>query len=149
LRDKNTSRAALDWPSGRVLLAIPNAEADDSPIPAHEVREIGPVWPATTNPVRGARLMHGRTLYLQVERRATAEGGSALAEPVSISTTPVAGATNLRVRVTKATPSGRLYLAIGPGVYPAPSTLAPDALTAAVLRVLPSGRFAMVGLVAR
>jgi hypothetical protein len=149
LPDRHTSRTALDWPSGRVLLTIPHAEADDSPMPFHEVRQIGPVWPATSDPLRGARLMHGRTLYLQVERRASAEGGSALAEPVSISTTPIAGATNLRVHVTRATPSGRMYLVLGPSVYPAPSTLAPDALTAAVLRVLPSGRFTMVGLVAR
>ena len=151
LKDVRSGRAAIEFPATRLKLDVPGAQADDSPVPFHLVRSIGPVWPGGSDPVRSARLMHGRVVYVQVESRgpSTPEGPFEARVPVSVSTTPVVGATNLRARVTGVESTGRFEITLAPPLLAIGPDLPDAASVWAVFRVLPSGRHAIVRLVNR
>jgi hypothetical protein len=96
-------------------------------------------------------LLQRRVVYVQVERPpdATTSGPSKTEGPyvpVSVSAGPKPGAINLRARVTRAEPAGRFTIALAPPLIPVPAGIDENAFVTAVLRVLPSGRHAIVRL---
>jgi len=151
LKDARSGRAGIEFPAAHLRLDVPGAQADDLPVPFHHVRAIGPVWPGGSDPVQSARLFHGRVVYVQVEARGPAEAAAPYENrvPVSVSTTPVIGATNLRTRVTRVEPSGRFQITLAPPLLAVPPELPDAASVWAVFKVLPSGRHAIVRLVNR
>jgi hypothetical protein len=153
-KDARSGRASIEFTASRLKVDVPGALPDDSPVPFQLVRQIGPVWPAGDDAVRSARLMHGRVVYVQVKasQDAAPQPGAAYVQPgagyvpVSVSTTPIAEATNLRVRVSRAEPTGRFEIALAPPLIPIPPGLDETAFVSVVLRVLPSGRHTIVRL---
>jgi hypothetical protein len=129
----------------------PGIVADDSPVPAYLVKQIDTVWPASDDPVHSARLLQRRVVYVQMERQSdgvTPESGAAQPAapyvPVSVSRAPAAGAINLRARVLRAEPTGRFEIALAPPLIPVPAGVDENVFVTAVIRVLPSGRHAIV-----
>ncbi|HET9272130.1 MAG TPA: hypothetical protein VFO31_28325 [Vicinamibacterales bacterium] len=151
-KDKQTGRASIEFLASRVRVEGPGIVADDSPVPAYLVKQIDPVWPAGEDAVHSARLLQRRVVYVQMERQgdtpdpAGAQPAAAYGPyvPVSISRAPVAGAINLRARVTRAEPTGRFEIALAPPQIPIPTGIDENVFVTAVLRVLPSGRHAIV-----
>jgi hypothetical protein len=152
-KDARSGRASIEFAATHLKADVPGAHPDDSPVPFHVVRQIGPVWPAGDDAVRTARLMHGRVVYVQARhgQGAAPQPGAAYVQseeryfmPVSVSTTPVEGAINLRVRVSRAEPTGRFEIALAPPMIPIPPGLDETAFVSVVLRVLPSGRHTIV-----
>jgi hypothetical protein len=138
-KDKQTGRASIEFLASRVRVEGPGIVADDSPVPAYLVKQIDTVWPAGEDAEQSARLMQRRVVYVQVERQSEGVG-----IPVSVSRAPVAGATNLRARVMRAEPTGRFEIALAPPQIPIPTGIDENVFVTAVLRVLPSGRHAIV-----
>ena len=138
--NKRTGRASIEFLASRVRVEGPGIVADDSPVPAYLVKQIDPVWPASDDPVQSARLMQRRVVYVQMERQGEVN------VPVSISRGPVAGAINLRARVMRAEPTGRFEITLAPPLIPIPAGIDENMFVSAVLRVLPSGRHAIVRL---
>lgn len=152
-KDKRTGRASIEFLASRVRVEGPGIVADDSPVPAYLVKQLDTVWPAGDDPVHSARLLQRRVVYVQMERQSdgvTPESGAAQSAapyvPVSVSRTPVAGAINLRARVMRAEPTGRFEIALAPPLIPIPAGVDENVFVTAVLRVLPSGRHAIVRL---
>ena len=148
-KDKRSGRASIEFMAQRLRVEGPGIVADDFLVPAYLVRQIDTVWPAGDDPLRSARLMQRRVVYVQMERQG-ADVGPSQPEgphvPVSVSRAPVAGAVNLRARVVSAEPTGRFQIALAPPWIPIPAGLDEAAFVSAVLRVLPSGRHAIVRL---
>ena len=151
-KDKRSGRASIEFLASRVRVEGPGMVADDSPVPAYPLKQIDTVWPAGDDPVHSARLLHRRVVYVQMERQsegATPEAGGAAQPagpyvPVSVSRAPVAGAINLRARVMRAEPTGRFEIMLAPPLVPIPVGIDENVFVTAVLRVLPSGRHAIV-----
>lgn len=141
-KDKRSGRASIEFLAQRVRVEGPGIVADDSPVPAYLVKQVDTVWPASDEPVQSARLLQRRVVYVQVER----EGNEGPHVPVSVSRGPVAGAINLRARVTRAEPTGRFEITLAPPLIPIPAGIDENMFVTAVLRVLPSGRHAIVRL---
>ena len=148
-KDKRSGRASIEFMAQRLRVEGPGTVADDFLVPAYLVKQIDTVWPAGDDPARSARLMQRRVLYVQMERQG-ADVGPSQPEgpyvPVSVSRAPVAGAINLHARVVSAEPTGRFQIALAPPWIPIPPGLDEAAFVSAVLRVLPSGRHAIVRL---
>ena len=148
-RDARTGRTPIEFAAARLKLDLPDAFPDDSPVPFYLVKQIDSIWPAGANPVQSARLMQRRVIYVQMERQSDGAGPSQPEGPyvpVSVSHTPVAGAINLRARVTKAAPTGRFDVALAPPLIPVPPGRDDNTFVPVVIRVLPSGRHAIVRL---
>jgi hypothetical protein len=150
-KDRRTGRASIEFLASRLRVEGPGIVADDSPVPAYLVRQIDPIWPEGSDPVHSARLLQRRVVYVQVERPpdATTSGPSKTEGPyvpVSVSAGPRPGAINLRAGVTRAEPTGRFTIALAPPLIPVPAGVDENAFVTAVLRVLPSGRHAIVRL---
>ena len=139
-KDKRSGRASIEFLASRVRVEGPGIVADDSPVPAYLVRQIDTVWPAGDDPAHSARLLQRRVVYVQMERQGEVD------VPVSISRAPVVGAINLRARVTSAEPTGRFEITLAPPLIPIPAGVDENMFVSAVLRVLPSGRHAIVRL---
>ena len=139
-KDKRSGRASIEFLAQRVRVEGPGIVADDSPVPAYLVKQVDTVWPAGDDPVQSARLLQRRVVYVQVERQGEVD------VPVSVSRRPVAGAINLRARVTRAEPTGRFEITLAPPLIPIPAGIDENMFVTAVLRVLPSGRHAIVRL---
>lgn len=139
-KDKRTGRASIEFLAQRVRVEGPGIVAEDFPVPAYLVKQIDTVWPAGDDPVQSARLLQRRVVYVQMERQGEVD------VPVSVSRAPVAGAINLRARVTGAKPTGRFEIAFAPPLVPVPAGVDENGFVTAVLRVLPSGRHAIVRL---
>ena len=139
-KDKRSGRASIEFLAQRVRVEGPGIVADDSPVPAYLVKQVDTVWPAGDDPAQSARLMQRRVVYVQVERQGEVD------VPVSVSRGPIAGAINLRTRVTEAEPTGRFVIALAPPLIPIPAGIDENMFVTAVLRVLPSGRHAIVRL---
>jgi hypothetical protein len=154
-KDARSRRASIDFTaSSRLKVDVPGALPDDLPVPFQLVRQIGPVWPSGDDPVRSARRLRGRVVYVQMKasQDAAPQPGAAYAQPgaayvpISVSTTPIDGAINLRVRVSRAEPTGRFEITLAPPLIPVPSGLDETAFVSVILRVLPSGRHTIVRL---
>ena len=141
-KDKRSGRASIEFLAQRVRVEGPGIVADDSPVPAYLVKQVDTVWPAGEDPAQSARLLQRRVVYVQVER----EGNEGPHVPVSVSRGPVAGAINLRARVMRAEPTGRFEITLAPPLIPIPAGIDENMFVTAVLRVLPSGRHAIVRL---
>ena len=125
-REPRSARVVLDLPDRRLPTSLPR---------------IG--LPASSH----ARALRGLTVYLQMDPRGDDLGeGRRTSRPVSLSAARVAGAINLRVRAGLVDPEGHVEIALGPRLFPVPSSVPTGAPAWAVLRVLPSGRYAMVDL---
>ncbi len=140
VKDERSGRASIELEARRLKIEGPGLVSDDTPVPAYVVKQIDTVWPAATDAEQSARLLQRRVVYVQMERQS--EGYV----PVSVSREPVAGAINLRARVIRAGPSGRFEITLAPPLMPVPAGIDENAFVSAVLRVLPSGRHAIVRL---
>jgi len=147
--NKRTGRASIEFMAQSVRVEGPGIVPDDLLVPAYLVRQIDTVWPTSEDPVHSAALLQRRVVYVQMERPSEGVGPSQPAADfiaVSLSRTPVSGAINLRARVIKAEPTGRFVIALAPPLVPIPAGVDESAFVTAVLRVLPSGRHAVVRL---
>lgn len=150
-KDPRSGRASIDLEARRLKIEGPGLAADDLPVPAYVVKQIDAVWPVAADAAHSARLLQRRMVYVQMERQsggvdpAAAEPAAAYI-PVSVSRAPVAGAISLRARVIRAQPSGRFEVSLAPPLVPIPAGIDENAFVSAVLRVLPSGRHAIVRL---
>ncbi len=111
-----------------------------SPVEATVVPWLGDVWDEHVPAQTAAARLHGRTAYLQMSG---ASGQDPLWRVKSISLAPVPGASNLRVHINAASSSGHIAVDIYQGV-PSAADIAEG--HAALLRVLPSGRAALVAI---
>ena len=145
-KDKRSGRASIEFLAQRLRVEGPGIVADDSPVPAYLVKQIDTVWPAGDDPAQSARLLQRRVLFVQMER----EGNEGPYVPVSVSRAPIAGAINLRGRVAgepePPQPTGRFVITLAPPQIPVPAGIDENMFVTAVLRVLPSGRHAIVRL---
>ena len=138
------------YPDARLQLDASNTleATGKTQMPRITVRSVGVVWDSRHDPTAEAASLRSRTVYVQVKTiDKTTTMGEALSHVVSISTTLVPEAINLRVQVTATNPSAQINLGIAGGRLP----LAADtalAQAAAILKVLPSGRHAIVGVIA-
>jgi len=140
------------YPDSRLRLDATNTQAVNNKIENAlvDVRSIGVVWDSRRPPQDEAGRIRSRTVYLQlktIDSKATT--GEALSHPATISTTLVPGVINLRVRVTSANEAAQINVGISGGgtILPMTPGMKLDH-AAAILKVLPSGRHAMVGVVA-
>lgn len=152
-KDKRSGRASIEFLAQRVRVEGPGIVADDSPVPAYLVKQVDTVWPAGDDPVQSARLLQGRVVYVQMERQSDGVGPSQTEGPyvpVSVSRAPIAGAINLRGRVAgepePPQPTGRFVITLAPPQIPVPAGIDENMFVTAVLRVLASGRHAIVRL---
>ena len=139
-RDARTGRTSIEFAAARLKLDLPYVFPDDSPVPFYPVKAVDAIWSAGANPVQSARLMQRRVVYVQMEKSAD----TPLFIPISVSTAPVPGAINLRVRVIKAEPTGRFEVALAPPLIPVPPGPEDNTFVPVVIRVLASGRHAIV-----
>lgn len=147
-KNTRTGRASIEFMAESVRVEGPGIVPDEL-VPAYLVRQIDPIWPGGDDPVRSARLMQRRVVYVQMERQSDGVGPSQTDGPyipVSVSRGPVTGAINLRARVTTAQPTGLFKIALAPPLVSIPPGVDENAFVTAVLRVLPSGRHAIVRL---
>lgn len=153
----------------RIVLDVPHdAPAPDEPF--ESLRRIGGWWTTGGGARAHARALRGRTLYVQVAPVGPASPDAPLRmRPVTISDAPIADATNVAGLVVRVREDGYLWLDFSLGWMRVPAaveaqarrlsdleraanrtTPAPpdaDADTWAVLRVLPSGRFALASVI--
>lgn len=115
-----------------------------------DVRSLGVVWDSRHDPVDEAGRIRNRTVFVQLKTiAATAGTGEALWRPVSISTTLIPGVMNLRVPVRSANASAQIGVGIaGAGAILPLRSDTPHDHASAILKVLPSGRHAIVGVIA-
>jgi hypothetical protein len=154
-------------PFDRIALDVPHT----SPAVTESfepVRPIGAWWIRDGDPRANARARRGRLLYLQLTAgQPVSPGGPAVMRPVTVSDVVVPGAINVAGTVTQVREDGYVWLEYPFGWVPVPSTVeararpergrdhhdgevtppATDSGVFAVLRVLPSGRAALVGVV--
>jgi hypothetical protein len=140
------------FPDSRLRLDATNTQAANGKVEGAlvEVRSLGVVWDSHHAPAEEAGRIRNRSVYLQLKFADTrAATGEALSRPVTISTTLVPGVLNLRVEVTSANTAAEINVGItGAGAFlPLKPGTAIDHASA-ILRVLPSGRHALVGVIA-
>lgn len=107
-------------------------------------------WIAGGDVRADALTLRGRPLYVQLTPGEPLwPGGPPAHRAVSVSNAPVSGATNIAGTVTSVREGGRLWLdfAIAPIAVPQEVAAAPEPRAFAVLRVLPSGRAALHGVI--
>lgn len=147
-RPGSTGGVFTSYPDSRLQLDATNTAAatGQTDVARVDVRSIGVVWDSRHAPRDEAARIRNRTVYLQLKPGGkTATTGEALSHPVSISTTRVADAINLRVQVGDSNPSAQINVDIAGGRLPLAAGQPLDH-AAAILKVLPSGRHALVGI---
>lgn len=137
------------YPDSRLRLDATNTQAVDSKTENAQVdvRSVGVVWDSHNNPVEETSRLRNRIVYLQLkptDKKSTS--GEPLWRAVTISTTLVPDALNLRVEVSDTNPSARIMVNIAGGRLPITKEMAVSP-AAAILKVLPSGRHAIVGVI--
>jgi len=137
------------YPDSRLRLDATNTQAVDSKTENAQVdvRSVGVVWDSHNNPVEETSRLRNRIVYLQLkptDKKSTS--GEPLWHAVTISTTLVPDALNLRVEVSDTNPSARIVVNIAGGRLPITKEMAVSP-AAAILKVLPSGRHAIVGVI--
>lgn len=138
-----------DYPDARLQLDADNALKDRARTDATftPVRSIGVVWDSRVGPKENAQILRRRTLFLQVRPSGkTLTSGDALSRVVSVSRTRVPDVMNLAVVVDGITLAAQADVHIAGGRVPVPQDLAIDQAVA-ILKVLPSGRHAIVGMI--
>ena len=144
-----SASAMASYPDSHLQLDVAHtlAAAGPADVARVDVRSIGVVWDSRREPRDEAARIRNRTVYLQLKPSGTvASTGEPLWHPASISTTRVADAINLRVRVIGANPAGQLDVDIAGGRLPLAAGQSRQR-AAAILKVLPSGRHALVGII--
>ena len=139
---------SASYPGSRLQLDVTNtlAAGGRTQVARVDVRSIGVVWDSRHAPRDEAARVRNRIVYLQLKPSGqTSSTGEALMRPVSISTTPVPDAVNLRVQVGYANTAGQIDVDIAGGRLPLDARQ-PLEHAAAILKVLPSGRHALVGI---
>ena len=114
----------------------------DQESPRINLRSIGVVWNSANDPTEESFRLHNMTVYLQMER----DDERGVWHPVSISTALVPGATNIRTRINYANASGHVDVDLDALRVPL-SADGKRQSSSAILKVLPSGRHALVGIV--
>ena len=140
--------AMASYPDSHLQLDVAHTLAAGGPaeIARVDVRSIGVVWDSRREPRDEAARIRNRTVYLQLTLSGkVASTGEPLWHPASISTTRVADAINLRVQVIGANPAGQLDVDIAGGRLPRAAGQSRQRAVA-ILKVLPSGRHALVGI---
>ena len=163
------AQVVVQVPFARIELDLPH-RAPDVTETFERVRRVGRWWTTGGGRTANSRRLRGRALYVQLTAgRPLWPGGPAGMQPATVSDAIVNGAVNLAGVVTRVREDGYLWLdfALGPvgvpreiatrarpSVPPAPrdgATLqmspAFDPGVFAVLRVLPSGRAALVAVI--
>ena len=169
VRLPDTTLVAVQVPLARIAIDVPHT----TPAPSdtfEPVRVIGTWWVTGESAVATARRLRGRPLYLQLRPGPPLwTGGPVDMRLSTVSDSIVSGAINLAGRVTSVREDGYIWLdfAVGPSAAPpdvaararpaapagprgsrtGPIPPASDPDVAAVLRVLPSGRAALVGVI--
>lgn len=164
-----------DVPMIRVELPLSHIELDvrhTMPVvtePFERVRHTGTWWATGQSGPVNARALRGRAVYLQLAAGPLLwPGGPPAMYPASVSDRPVAGAVNLAATVERVREDGYLWLRFPFGLIPVPRDIAAHARSRkepfprptdaappppfdpgvyAVLRVLPSGRATLTGLI--
>lgn len=139
-----------DFPDSRLQLDATNtlAASRSQRSPYVDIRSVGVVWDSRRDPREEAARLRHQIVYLQLKKTEAAAGtGEPLSRPFTISTTPVSGVTNLRVMIVSANSAAQVDVGISGGRLPLPQGAALDH-AAAILKVLPSGRHAIVGVIA-
>lgn len=123
-------------------------EYPDAKIKMDAMRTVGVVWDTRLDLDQRVSQIRNRIFFLQLKPTAAIAEGRALWHPVSISDTPIRDAVNLRVRVINADRDGALDLEIASNRIPMTATPIPNQ-AAVVLKVLPSGRHALLNSLTR
>lgn len=155
----------IDFPAERLRLDVPRG-ASEAPAELFQlVHGAGFGIEAAA-----VRRMRGHDLFVQLEPdQPLSPAGPVSMRPVGLSHTPIAGVTNVAGRVTRVETDGRLWLNFGSHQLPVPPDIAgrarpleiirepyrlpevksraADPGTFAILRVLPSGRAVLAGLI--
>lgn len=130
----------------RIALDVPHA-APPPKEPFEALPRAGDWWMSGAAPHANAVRLRGRPLYvLLAPAPPPTPGGTVEMRPSAVSDTLATGAVNVAGTVTTVRDDGYLWLdfAFAPLTVPAS---APDGPALAVLRVLPSGRAALIGVV--
>jgi hypothetical protein len=163
----------LEFPDQRLDPGFPGVTRPTTPGDAVfvPVRAIGNLWDAKAQFERNRQQLLGRTLFVQVQPAGSPiTGGWTAWRPVSVSDGLIAGEVNLRAQVQSVDPGGRLQMRFAVQATHLPPDLAGSRQTAdwkkapvgpggavrdvepitsayAVLKVLPSGRHAVVAMI--
>lgn len=137
------------YPDSRLRLDATNTQAANAKIETVlvDVRSVGVVWDSHNNPVDEASRLRNRIVYLQLkptDQKSTS--GEPLWHAVTISTTRVLDVVNLRVEVSETNTAAQIMVNIAGGRLPITKEAAVSP-AAAILKVLPSGRHAVVGVI--
>ncbi len=132
----------VSYPDTRLQLDATNTmpEAGQTNVKRITVRSIGVVWDSRNDPDDEASRLRNRRVYLQV----TSERN--LWRVVSVSTTLVPDVLNIAGQVEYANRAGQMDVNIAVGRLPIATTRAPEQAKA-ILRVLPSGRVGVIGII--
>jgi len=140
--------SGVQLPFARIALDVPHPSPVDGG-PFEPVPRLGAWWkPAGADTRANARRLRGRPLYLQLAQGPPLwTGGPVEMRPVTISDALVDGAVNLAGLVTSVRESGYVWLDFSLGPIAVPGDTPKDARASAVLRVLPSGRATLAGVI--
>ena len=139
--------AGVQLPFARVALDVPHPATVPGG-PFEPVPRLGDWWIAGGDTRANARRLRGRPLYLQLAQGPPLwTGGPVEMRPATISDALVEGAVNLAGIVTSVREDGYVWLDFSLGPIAVPGDAGKDARASAVLRVLPSGRATLVGII--
>jgi hypothetical protein len=167
--DLPAERLRLEVPLGPRVVPLPSAANEPQAELFQPVRRAGAGWESRGEGPASVSRLRGRDLFVQLEPdRPLWPHGPASMRPVSVSDTPITGATNLAGHVNRADERGLLWLTFGSHQMPVPPEVAmrarpldavrapnrpptargraADPGTFAIFRVLPSGRGVLAGL---
>jgi hypothetical protein len=146
----DTGVVSLELPDERLAPDFPGVTRAPVEAVFVPVRAIGGLWDAKADEAANRLALRGRPLYVQFQPEGSAiTGGWVAWRPVSISTGVIEGAVNLQARVLTVDAGGRLQVRYAARMAHLPPELAGAPITAAyvILKVLPSGRHAVTGLI--
>jgi hypothetical protein len=140
--------AEVRLPFSRIALDVPHTTPASTET-FEPVRRAGEWWIAGGGAGANARRLRGRPLYLQlVPGQPLWTGGPVDMRASTLSDALMPGAVNLAGRVTLVREDGYIRLDFAFAPMAVPASVPADARVAAVLRVLPSGRATLVGVIA-
>ena len=140
--------AEVRLPFARIALDVPHTTPAITET-FEPVRRVGEWWVANGGAGANARQLRGRPLYVQlVPGQPLWTGGPVEMRASTVSDALVPDAVNLAGRVVLVCEDGYIRLDFAFAPMAVPASVATDARVAAVLRVLPSGRAALVGVIA-
>lgn len=146
-RQGPNGQAILSYEDSRLHLADVPVRGNPA-VPRIEVRQIGSLPGATAEPGAAQPELRNATVYLQMVISDGAASDSAPRwHPVSISAVPQENALNLRATIRSADNAGQLDVAFAPALAPVAIQQMAHPRMSAILKVLPSGRAALVGVI--